>query len=750
MKSPKENESSDNSLRAQVEARLAQQSRQHSGHPSNAELRHELQVHQVELELQNEALQQAQAELERSRNRYMDLYEFAPVGYITLSSTGVIDKVNLTAVEQLGIERHALRRRRFGSLVIAEHQERWDKCLQSVLSLAKKARVDVTMVRGDGSMFEAQLDCHYQNGDPTGGPVRLALIDTSERKLEDAKRQLAANVFAQTREGIAITDASGAILEVNAAFTRITGYSREEIVGKNPRVMSSGRQDHAFYTGMWRELLANGHWHGEIWNRHKDGQLYASLQTVSVILDEDGRPFQYVSMYSDITELKAQQVQLERMAHFDALTHLPNRILLADRLRQSLIQTGRHGPTVAVGYLDLDGFKAINDQYGHAVGDQMLVALSHHMKGVMREGDTLARLGGDEFVVVLPDLEDQAASAPLLNRLLMAASQAVTIAGHTLSVTASLGVTFYPQAQMLDADQLLRQADQAMYHAKLAGKNRYCVFDAEHDSGVRLHMENQERIRVALHAGEFVLHYQPRVNMRTGQVLAAEALIRWQHPERGLLAPALFLPLIEGHPLAIALGEWVIDSALAQAEQWRAQGLDLGVSVNVGAGQLQQPEFMAHLQKVLATHPQVSPSCLELEILETNALQDVAQVSQLITSCDSIGVKFSLDDFGTGYSSLTYLKRLRVHTLKIDQSFVRGMLQGTEDLAILRGVISLAHAFDRQVVAEGVESVEHGSLLLKLGCELGQGNAIAPPMPAQALPHWLAHWRPDPAWGLTP
>ena len=289
-----------------------------------------------------------------------------------------------------------------------------------------------------------------------------------------------------------------------------------------------------------------------------------------------------------------------------------------------------------------------------------------------------------------------------------------------------MGVTFYPQAQMLDADQLLRQADQAMYHAKLAGKNRYCVFDAEHDSGVRLHLESQERIRVALQAGEFVLHYQPQVNMRTGQVLGAEALVRWQHPERGLLAPALFLPVIEDHPLAIALGEWVIDTALTQAEQWRAQGLNLGVSVNVGAAQLQHPEFMAHLKTILAAHPQFPPSCLELEILETSALQDVAQVSQLIADCTSIGVKFALDDFGTGYSSLTYLKRLRVHTLKIDQSFVRGMLRDPEDLAILRGVISLAYAFDRQVVAEGVESVEHGSLLVKLGCEQGQGNAIAP------------------------
>ena len=315
-----------------------------------------------------------------------------------------------------------------------------------------------------------------------------------------------------------------------------------------------------------------------------------------------------------------------------------------------------------------------------------------------------------------------------------------------LQGSASIGVSFYPQTNDIGADQLLRQADQAMYQAKLAGKNRYHVFDADHDSSLRVHHDALRRIDLALRRGEFVLHFQPKVNMRSGQIIGAEALIRWQHPEKGLLAPAAFLPVIEDHPLAIEVGEWVIDAALTQIEVWHAAGLDLVVSVNIGAHQLQQGDFVQCLQYILAKHPQVSPSSLNLEVLETSALEDMAKVSQVIEDCQNMGVKFALDDFGTGYSSLTYLKQLRVAMLKIDQSFVRDMLDDPDDLAILVGVIGLANAFKCEVLAEGVETVAHGSALLDLGCELAQGYGIARPMPAEAMPTWTATWRPDEAW----
>jgi diguanylate cyclase (GGDEF)-like protein/PAS domain S-box-containing protein len=568
----------------------------------------------------------------------------------------------------------------------------------------------------------------------------------TERKAAEEKLTLAASVFTHAREGIMITKSDGAIIDVNEAFSRITGYSRDEVLGKDPRILSSGRQDKAFYTVLWRGLIEQGHWVGEVWNRRKDGEVYVQMQTISAVRDAKGTTQHYVALFSDITAQKQHQSQLEHIAHYDALTNLPNRVLLADRLRHGLAQAQRREQLLAVAFLDLDGFKAINDQHGHEAGDHMLISMASRMKQALRDGDTLARMGGDEFVAVLVDLSDMSATVPLLMRLLAAAAQPVQFGDLTLQVTASLGVTFYPQPDAVDADQLLRQADQSMYQAKQAGKNRYHVFDAEQDRSIRGHHESIERIRRALHQHEFVLHYQPKVNMRTGAVVGAEALIRWQHPERGLLHPGVFLPVIEDHPLAIQVGEWVIDTALVQIAQWQAMGLDVPVSVNIGARQLQQLNFVERLSQILADHPEVHPGDLELEVLETSALEDVAGVSRVIEACRGLGVMFALDDFGTGYSSLTYLKRLPVALLKIDQSFVHDMLDDPDDLAILEGVIGLASAFRRQVIAEGVETVEHGAMLLQLGCELAQGYGIARPMPADAFPEWRKTWRPDASW----
>lgn len=579
----------------------------------------------------------------------------------------------------------------------------------------------------------------------------LAVVrDIRERKQAEAELHLAASVFSHAREGIMITAADGSVISVNESFSRLTGYEQADMVGRKPGILKSGIHVPEFYAMMWRMLIEQGHWTGEIWNRRKDGELFASLLTISAVHAADQSTSHYVALYSDITLIKDHERQLEQIAHFDALTGLPNRVLLADRLHQAMAQSLRRKALLAVVYLDLDGFKQVNDRHGHDVGDQLLAALAHRMLQGLREGDTIARLGGDELVAVLPDLTHIEASQPMIQRLLAAAAEPVQIGELVLQVSASIGVTVYPQADDVDADQLLRQADQAMYQAKLAGKNRHHFFDFKQDRNVRGHHESLEQMRHALAADQFVLYYQPKVNMRTGRVIGAEALIRWQHPERGLLLPGLFLPTVEDHPLAIELGEWVIERALTQMALWQAAGLDIPVSVNVGALQLQQQDFVERLRVLLAAHPEIKSNCLELEVLETSALQEVAQVIGIIEECRGLGVSFALDDFGTGYSSLTYLRRLPAHVLKIDQSFVRNMLHDPGDRAILEGVLGLARAFERETIAEGVETVEHGVMLLQLGCELAQGYGIARPMPADQLPDWMASWRPDTRWAAVP
>lgn len=570
--------------------------------------------------------------------------------------------------------------------------------------------------------------------------------DITTRIEAEEKLHLAASVFIHAREGIVITDPHGTIIDVNAAFSAITGYSRDEVIGKNTRILSSGRQSKTFYADMWHSLINQNYWFGEVWNRRKDGEVYAEMLTISAVHDAHGIVQQYVALFTDVTQIKEHESRLEHIAHYDVLTNMPNRVLFANYLQEAMALSKRHGQPLAVVFLDIDGFKAINDTYGHEVGDTLLITVSANMKKVLREGDILSRFGGDEFVAVMMDQNDIVSSYTILDRLLEAASEPIYVNDRKLQVSASIGVTFYPQSEDVDADQLLRQADQAMYQAKLSGKNQYHFFDAELDQSIRGQHEKIKHIQKALENNEFVLYYQPKVNMRTGKVIGLEALIRWQHPQQGLLPPVQFLPIIENHLLEIAVGEWVINTALTQIGLWNTAGIDIKVSVNISANQLQEENFVQRLHQIVLEHPNIAPFSLEIELLETSALEDVARTAKIIEACKDIGVSFALDDFGTGYSSLTYLKQLPISLIKIDQSFVRDMLVDSNDLNILEGVISLAKAFHRQVIAEGVETVEHGTMLLELGCELAQGYAIAPPMPAHELGNWLSSWQTFPEW----
>ena len=571
------------------------------------------------------------------------------------------------------------------------------------------------------------------------------VIANEEKELQQRKLKRAASVFSCAHEGILITDASANITEVNDTFSIITGYTCEEVLGKNPNILKSGRHPPEFFTEMWSTLLSQGYWRGEIWNCRKNGKVYPEMLTISAVKNAAGSIQHFVSLSTDISPIKDYQGQLKRLAYYDALTNLPNRVLLVDYLNQAIGKSQRFGQTLAVAFMDLDGFKEINDRYGHLVGDELLVAVSQRMKDALRLGDTLARVGGDEFIAVMVDLHNTDDSKPLLERLLKAASAPITLGEFVMHISVSVGVTLYPHDDS-DAEQLIRHADQAMYLAKQAGKNCYRLFDTERANASKVQLENIVDIRSALDKHEFVLHYQPKVNMHTGEVIGVEALIRWPHPIRGLVPPLEFLPIIEGQTISLELGEWVIDTALTQISKWQNIGVNLPISVNISAYQLQQNNFATRIAELLAAHPEVSPSYLELEILETSALHDISQVSATIDVCHKLGVSFALDDFGTGYSSLTHLRRLPAQLIKIDQTFVRDMLEDSDDCAIVEGVIGLAKAFRRDVIAEGVETIAHGVALLQLGCELAQGYGIARPMPEAEIPKWISKWKADDSW----
>lgn len=559
------------------------------------------------------------------------------------------------------------------------------------------------------------------------------------------KLRLSASVFTHAREGIMITDPTGVIIDVNQAFTLITGYSAAQAIGCTPRLLQSERHHEQSFSTLWQNLQQQGFWSGELWSRKASGEDFFQSLTLSSVTNEQGQIQHYVGLFSDITAQYQQQQYLEKIALQDSLTGLANRSALTQQL-QLLLKTAEPEKLLAVAYLDLDGFKEINDRHGHHTGDQFLIKLAERLKALLAPHERLARIGGDEFVVVLPGLTDKNVGLKKIQQLLDEVAKPLKMNEWVLSVSASVGLTFYPQKDATEAEQLIRQADHAMYQAKQDGKNRYHLFDTDYARHLRGHIETIKEIHQALQQKQFALFYQPKVNMHSAEVTGAEALIRWQHPTRGIVSPAEFLPAIEMHSLSVELGYWVIEQALRQLTQWQHQGLSIPISVNISAYHLQQPDFVNRLQLLLHSYAPVSPSLLQLEILETSALNDVAHVQAVMQACIRSGVSFALDDFGTGYSSLTYLKRLPAKVLKIDQSFIRDMLVDPDDLAILKAIIVLAHEFKLEIVAEGVETCEHGELLLQLGCSHAQGYGIARPMPAEQFIPWKNSWRPPEAW----
>jgi diguanylate cyclase (GGDEF)-like protein/PAS domain S-box-containing protein len=603
------------------------------------------------------------------------------------------------------------------------------------------------IIRKDGQltwMGGSWQSIKNDNGEALG--YRTSFRDISQSKRDEDKLQLAARFFKQAHEGIMVTDATGTIVDVNPTFTKITGYSYENAVGSNPQKLNWTIQNPDFFVDMSKSIKERGYWRGETWSLKKNGDQFAEKLTVSALTNESGLTTHYVCLLSDITESKQQQQQLEQLAHYDPLTNLPNRVLFADRFSQVIAHSKRTSKLLAVCFLDLDDFKSVNDTYGHDMGDQLLMEVARRIKTVLREGDTASRQGGDEFTLLLGGIKSIIHCEQILSRIQNALVQPYVISEHSLEISASLGVTLYP-TDNADLGTLLRHADQAMYQAKSAGKSQFHFFNAEQDHKVKEKTHLLDAIQQALINNDLVLYYQPKVNMRTGEVFGAEALLRWLHPQKGLVPPLEFLPLIDGTALEIQIGNWVINQGLQQLDDWNKQGIALEVSVNIASHHLLSPTFIAELESALARYPAVQPNHLQLEILESSALSDVNTISTIIATCqNSYGVSIALDDFGTGYSSLAHLKNLSANAIKIDKSFVRDMLSDADDYAIINGVIGLANAFNLDLIAEGVETNEHGLMLLKMGCEQAQGYGIGRPMPAKDVTIWLSNYKVNDEW----
>jgi diguanylate cyclase (GGDEF)-like protein/PAS domain S-box-containing protein len=564
--------------------------------------------------------------------------------------------------------------------------------------------------------------------------------DITSRRNAEEKVRLMAQVFEHSGEAIVITNENCTILTINSSFTRLTGYNPNEVVGQKTSMLKSGREPGEFYASMWAALVKDNYWQGEIWGKHKSGRIYPKWLALSVVRNDKGKITNFIGSFTDITEQKQAAQKIEHLAHYDALTNLPNRFSLIERLAQALEQARRSSCHLAVLVIDLDRFKNINDSLGHYVGDKLLFHVAARLLESVRSSDIVARLGGDEFVVVLPHIQSGVAAAHIVNKIQTALTQTYQLEGHNLYVTPSIGISVFPH----DGEttyELMKNADLAMYHAKSKGRNNYQFFkhsmnDLAHE---RLLLESD--LLTAIERNEFLLHYQPQIEMGTGRVIGVEALVRWQHHQRGLVPPDQFIPLAEETGLILPIGEWVLREACRQLKAWQSEGVtNLKMAINLSARQFKQSNLPQLVAGIIAESG-IDANLLEFEITESAAMDNPEATIRHLRSFKEMGVDLAIDDFGTGYSSLNYLKLFPVNRLKIDKSFVKDIETDSDDAAIAAATIALAHTLGKQVVAEGVESRAQLNFLTLQQCDVAQGFYFSRPLPAGELAGFVKHHR---------
>ncbi len=679
-----------------------------------------------------------------SKAEIEDLYDHAPCGYHSLGPDGIYQRINATELEWLGCssKEEVIGKLKPSDFFTTAGKRLFKKTLARIKQTGHAENVGYDLVGKDGSIRHVSFTGSViKDADGQFLRTRSVLYDITElKKVKDKLEQLSYEQrLMLDNELIGIAKVRNRrIIWKNRALDRIFGYGPKELQGKLTKTLYPDDTAYqALGEAAYPILKAHGVYRTQLKMKRKDGEsIWIDISGVQ-LLGGNGESLWFLG---EITEIKEYQQQIEKIAFHDALTGLPNRLLVSDRLNQALHQAERSGHWLAVCYLDLDGFKPINDTYGHPVGDKLLIEIAHRLQTCIRSNDTAGRLGGDEFVLLLTDLENVEQYLAVLERVIEAIKLPINLdESIQVTVTTSIGVTLFPQ-DAPDPDTLLRYADQALYSAKQNGRNCYQFFDIGLENRMATHRETVGRISQGLASGEFRLYFQPKVNFTTGLVVGMEALIRWQHPTEGLLEPKEFLPIVENDEIGLMMGNWVLREALRQMQAWADEGMKLQVSINVFARQMHQPDFMANLEHILSEHTNVPAKQLQLEITETAGLPELSLVQQIITECEQLGIGFAIDDFGTGYSSLVYLRHLSVAELKIDQSFVRGLLTNHQDQAIVEGIIGLGHAFQRSVVAEGVETAAQIHRLLALGCEIMQGYYIARPMPAGQVAAWVGNF----------